>query len=847
MKRAFIFLLSLTAGMLLASCEQPTMLSVSQTALSFENGGGNQSVTLTANKVWTASSNQGWLRVSPSSGEGNSTLSISCEGNTTYDTRTGTITIVSEELMQTISVTQAEGLGLLISQSEYNLSNEAQTIEVIVQANVQYTVDIDAACRDWIKQNSTKGLSSNTVKFDISKNEAFDGREGKIIIKQSNGSLSATVVVKQSQTNGLFVSTPEYSLSNEKHTLTVEVKSNIEFEVKPEVDWIRYIGTKGLKTSQITLEVAANDEYDSREGMVIVKQKDGSLTGTITIKQDEKQGLLLSETNFELTNEQQNISFELKYNVPYEVVIPSDCKSWISQVNTKGLDSKYLTFSIAKNESYDNREGSITIKQKDGELSGTVRVWQAQTDMITSKQTSFDLSYSATVIDVTVQANVDYRIVIDDEYQSWISQIETKTLTDSIFYFNIAENRGEGRKGKIILRGEKISAEIIIQQSPSPSTNPEMVDLGLSVKWANCNVGATSPENYGYYFAWAETQNKEDYSYSTYKYYTSEGFSKYNGIDNKTELDLEDDAAHTAWGDCWRTPTEAEWVELMTECTWEWTTVNGVYGYRITSKKDGFKGNNIFLPATGFYSGTYFYQQSTVYSGIAYGTYLTSSLSTEFSFSDEFYRIEKGWGRTDGHTVRPVYAPRSSKTPEIIDLGLSVKWADCNVGAKSPEEYGYYFAWAETQNKNNYSYSNYKYYTGDGYSKYNGIDNKTELDLEDDAAYMALGESWRTPSESEWKELMTECSWEWTTVNGVYGYRITSKKDGFKGNSIFLPATGFYSGTHFYQQSTVYSGIAYGTYLATALTTYFTFCDEFYRIEKGWTRTDGHTVRPVWR
>ena len=84
------------------------MLSVSQTALSFENGGGNQSVTLTANKVWTASSNQGWLRISPSSGDGNASLSVSCEANLTYDTRTGMITITSEELTQTISVTQAE-------------------------------------------------------------------------------------------------------------------------------------------------------------------------------------------------------------------------------------------------------------------------------------------------------------------------------------------------------------------------------------------------------------------------------------------------------------------------------------------------------------------------------------------------------------------------------------------------------------------------------------------------------------------------------------------------------------------------------------------------------------------
>ena len=248
------------------------MLSVSQTALSFENKGGNQSVTLTANKVWTASSNQGWLRVSPSSGEGNATLSVSCEGNTTYDTRTGTITIVSEELTQTISVSQAEGLGLLISQPEYNISNEAQTIEVTVQANVQYTVDIDAACRDWIKQESTKGLSSNIIKFAISKNESYDGREGKITIRQANGSLSATVIVKQSQTNGLFADKTEYEVSYEEQQLNIKVKSNVDYDVQIDdscKDWISRVQTKGLVESTVSLSIARNGGED-RSGAIVI-------------------------------------------------------------------------------------------------------------------------------------------------------------------------------------------------------------------------------------------------------------------------------------------------------------------------------------------------------------------------------------------------------------------------------------------------------------------------------------------------------------------------------------------------------------------------------------------------
>ena len=146
--------------------------------------------------------------------------------------------------------------------------------------------------------------------------------------------------------------------------------------------------------------------------------------------------------------------------------------------------------------------------------------------------------------------------------------------------------------------------------SPSDVPAPEAVDLGLSVKWANVNVGAISPEDYGDYFAWGETELKTDYSWSTYKFElgTDENgpFSKYvtnssyGTVDNKTVLDPEDDAAHVNWGGSWRMPTDAEWTELRTKCTWTWTSeVNGML---VT----GPNGKSIFLPAAGDYgSGLY--------------------------------------------------------------------------------------------------------------------------------------------------------------------------------------------------------------------------------------------------
>ncbi|MDD6641134.1 MAG: hypothetical protein PUE55_00840 [Bacteroidales bacterium] len=138
------------------------------------------------------------------------------------------------------------------------------------------------------------------------------------------------------------------------------------------------------------------------------------------------------------------------------------------------------------------------------------------------------------------------------------------------------------------------------------SKNHEWVDLGLSVKWATCNMGATKPEEYGDYYAWGETEPKDYYDWSTYKwcnddygtltkYCTS---SEYGTVDNKTTLDPEDDAARANWGGSWRMPTDGEWAELLDECIWEWKNAykGTTAGYLVTSK---INGNSIFLPAAG--------------------------------------------------------------------------------------------------------------------------------------------------------------------------------------------------------------------------------------------------------
>ena len=132
-------------------------------------------------------------------------------------------------------------------------------------------------------------------------------------------------------------------------------------------------------------------------------------------------------------------------------------------------------------------------------------------------------------------------------------------------------------------------------KAPDPTlTSGEVVDLGLSVYWASCNLGASKPEEYGNYYAWGETSPKSDYTTDNYSYYNS-STTEYINIGSEIS-GTEYDAAHVNLGGDWRMPTKDEMQELKSKCTWKWIQISGINGYQVT----GPSGKSIFLPAAGF-------------------------------------------------------------------------------------------------------------------------------------------------------------------------------------------------------------------------------------------------------
>lgn len=343
------------------------------------------------------------------------------------------------------------------------------------------------------------------------------------------------------------------------------------------------------------------------------------------------------------------------------------------------------------------------------------------------------------------------------------------------------------------------------------------VDLGLPSGnlWAECNLGASSPEAYGDYYAWGEVKPKQEYTKSNHKWYKegapSQGFTKYNNEDGKLTLEDEDDAVIQNLGNGWRTPTLADFRELTNQkyTTIEKTTLNGVAGYQITSKKNK---KSIFIPCAGFKNSEkpqtrFISDDEEVAVCMTNLRRIDNMVYNAWTFAFQDDRIGRyGKRRPDGISIRPVKGSGVPVPNNCVDLGLAsgLLWAKCNMGTTDPTQLGDYYAWGETSTKKKYYSDNYKHFKIDGgikVLKYNEKDGKTVLDLNDDAARANIGAGYRIPTKEDWEELLEDCKWEavTTTLSEIIDPSQTKviarwKVTGPSGNSIVLPMTSGFRG-----------------------------------------------------
>lgn len=346
-------------------------------------------------------------------------------------------------------------------------------------------------------------------------------------------------------------------------------------------------------------------------------------------------------------------------------------------------------------------------------------------------------------------------------------------------------------QGYAIINGKDSLSEVLNFTTEKKYT-VEWVDLGLpsGLKWSKYNLGATNENEYGKYFLWADA--KEQYSSQS-----NYGWPVYDDPSNIAGTEY--DVATYVLGSEAHIPNGFDFIELREKC--DWTSVSSpIKGWKVT----GPNGNSIFFPyngniqadgTTSYYKGVNaFYWTSETYDKLN-ANYYTFSSSAKLSGKIQYT------GKYMGMGIRPVSGTSNTKDPTLpdvvvnpsdyddtaVDLGLSVYWASCNLGAadKSATSLGDRYAWGETSTKSTFSRNDYEFYSGGTYTSM-PVSDIAGTDY--DAVHKIWGGDWKMPSETELLELMTECNWTWTTQDGVQGYKITSKNSSYTG-SIFLPAT----------------------------------------------------------
>lgn len=359
--------------------------------LSFGVAQGEQSVSFTTNTNWTLSiaattGGSTWCKASATSGsKGTANVKFTVTENTDYDDRSVSVTIKAGTASKTFTITQKGADALLVTTKKYEVAQAGGKIEVEVKANIEYQLAVSETAKDWIKetQSKSRALTAKKHTFEIAENEEVEKREGEITIK--SGDKVETVKVYQAGGAVLLLSKNEFTVSDAGETISVDIKSNVEYGVQmPDVDWIKdEASNRGMSSHTLKYVIAPNEGYDSRSAEIIFYDQNSDLKDTLKVVQAQKDAIVISDKNISVDKEGGTIEVKLSTNIDFDVQIPSDV-TWISQTKSRALVEKSFYLKISENTSDEGRSAKITITNKDSQVSDSIVIVQ-QGNIIVAK------------------------------------------------------------------------------------------------------------------------------------------------------------------------------------------------------------------------------------------------------------------------------------------------------------------------------------------------------------------------------------------------------------------------------------------------------------------------------
>ena len=394
--------------------------------------------------------------------------------NETYSERSATLRVVGVEddtLFAEYTVNQAQRDAVIAGEdNHFIVAPQGGDIEIAFETNVDCDVIIPEDV-DWITfvvADASRALQSRTVMLTVAENDTFQEREAVVRVEQvDNSELYVEYVILQRQNDALLADSAlliEVAATGGEEEIAYRTNVDCEVVIPEDVDWITLKeATRGLRAESAVLVVAPNDTYDARTAVVDVVMVDNSeLVVSYTISQAQMDEIVLNGNKIEATVEGGMVDLGYKTNVDCEVVIPEGC-SWIYVAPaTRGLEERNLSLIIEANDAFESREEVITITGAG--INRDITVTQ-EAKRFEVAVTGYEVSTEAATIEVAVEANVDYEVVIAEECD-WIAVADVEgNPSRSQLLLAVAENETiYERSAEVVLKHGEREFVLVVKQ-----------------------------------------------------------------------------------------------------------------------------------------------------------------------------------------------------------------------------------------------------------------------------------------------------------------------------------------------------------------------------------------------
>ncbi len=446
-----------------------------------------------ANVSYETSISVDWIEPVTSRSLTKETLTFRVAANESTEQRSGTITVKSGELEETVNVYQAgkaEEPVLLLSDEVLNVGAEGGTVDMQVQSNVAYTYRAEAEY-DWIAEPASRAVSTHTIHLEVQPNETYDSREARFIFTDETATLTDTLVVRQAAAGGLIVSASRVDLAAEDTGFSLELQTNVDYTVSIDADWLEQVKSRGLVAETLTFSCEPNYSTVSREAVILLDSEIGEQkVKVVQAGRIEDVGdhdfMNVSPPSLSLASDAASFTISVSTNVDYQVASNVD---WITATVSGTTNASSVTFDVKANEGATAREGIITFTSSDGSMVRTVTVTQAGKEIpqLDISPAMFTLTSEEVSIEVAVEANVKYTV---SSSAVWlVSPVSGLTESNSLTFDVAANEETSVREATLTFTSEdgSITRTVTVTQA-----GKEAVSLSVSPTSFNLSNEATS-------------------------------------------------------------------------------------------------------------------------------------------------------------------------------------------------------------------------------------------------------------------------------------------------------------------------------------------------------------------